>query len=198
MRDIVINNSLKFIQKNISYNDEKLAELKYGLEGIYILITKAIVILSAALLLGIFKEVIIFTLTYSLIRMFSFGLHATKSWICLISSLIIFLSIPYICLIIKLPIFIKSIIGIICILFILKNSPADTYKRPIINKKRRERYKFLSTIISIIMIITALYINNNFLSNALVFSNVVQIFMISPIIYRLFKLPYNNYKRYQM
>ena len=44
MRDLVINKSLLFIKQNSSYNDEKLAEIKYGLESIYILITKTIII----------------------------------------------------------------------------------------------------------------------------------------------------------
>ena len=30
MRDLVINKSLLFIKQNSSYNDEKLAEIKYG------------------------------------------------------------------------------------------------------------------------------------------------------------------------
>ena len=196
MRDVVINSSLNFIQKNYNYDEIKLAELKYGLEAIYILITKSIVILTSAFILGIFKEVLIFTLLYSLIRMPSFGLHATKSWICLVSSLISFITIPYICKYIEINIFIKSILGIISIIFIFKNAPADTYKRPIINKKRREVYKFISTIISIIFALLSLFITNSFISNSLLFALILQNIMISPITYKLFHLPYNNYKKY--
>lgn len=196
MREIVINNSMNLIRKNYSYDDTKLAEIKYGLEAIYILISKAIIILGGAFILGIFKEVVIFTLSYSLIRMFSFGLHATKSWICLVSSLIIFITIPFICKYLDINIYVKSIINIICILLIFKNAPADTHKRPIINKKRRDRYKFLSVSIGISMAIVSIIIKNRFLSNCLIFSLIVQNFMISPSIYKLFKLPYDNYKNY--
>ncbi len=196
MREIVINNSMNLIKKNYSYDDTKLAEIKYGLEAIYILISKAIVILGGAFILGIFKEVVIFTLSYSLIRMFSFGLHATKSWICLVSSLIIFITVPFICKYLDINIYIKSIINIICILLIFKNAPADTHKRPIINQKRRDRYKFLSVTIGISMAIISIVTKNIFLSNCLMFSLIVQNFMISPSIYKLFKLPYDNYKNY--
>lgn len=196
MRSTIINSSMSFIKKNYSYNEEKLAEIKYGLEAIYILISKSIVILTSAFILGIFKEVVIFTLSYSLIRLFSFGLHATKSWICLVSSLIIFITIPFICKYLNINIYLKSIINCISIIMIFKNAPADTYKRPIVNKKRRERYKFLSTIIAILMATVSIITKMNFLSNCLLFATIVQNFMISPYIYKLFKLPYNNYKNY--
>ncbi len=196
MRNFIINNSLSLIERNCSYDNDKLAEIKYGLEAIYILITKSIVILTCSFLLGIFKEVVIFTLLYSLIRMFSFGLHATKSWICLVCSLITFITVPFICKNVEINIYIKVILNIISILLIFKNAPADTYKRPIINKKRRDTYKFLSTSIAIIMAMLSIIIENNFISNCLLFAPIVQNFMISPYIYRLFKLPYDNYKKY--
>lgn len=196
MRQTIINSSLNFIQKNYNYDEIKIAELKYGLEAIYILISKSIVILSVAFILGIFKEVVIFSLLYSLIRMPSFGLHATKSWICLVSSLISFITLPYICKYVEINIFIKSIINIICILLMFKNAPADTYKRPIINKKRRDNYKFISTTISIILALLSLFVKNTFISNSLVCVLILQNIMISPITYKLFHLPYNNYKKY--
>lgn len=197
MRNVVINSSINLINKKLNYNEEQLEIIKYGLEAIYILITKTIIIFTVAIMLNIFKEVIIFTLFYSLIRMFSFGLHATKSWICLVSSLITFLIIPYICNIIHISFYIKLVIGFILIILMYKNAPADTYKRPIIDKKRRIKYKLLSTFISTIMIIIALTINNNFISNALIFANILQNIMISKYTYKLFKLPYDNYKKYQ-
>ena len=196
MRNLLINNSLSFIKRNCSYDDVKLAEIKYGLEAIYILITKSIIIFTLSFILGIFKEVVIFTLLYSLIRMFSFGLHATKSWICLVSSLITFVTIPFICKYIDINIYLKTILNIISIILIYKNAPADTYKKPIINKKRRERYKFISTFIAIIMSFMSLVIKDNFLSNSFMFVIIIQNFMISPYIYKLFKLPYDNYKKY--
>lgn len=196
MRSVFINNSMNFIKRNCNYDQIKLDEIKYGLEAIYILITKAIIILSVAFIFGLLQEVIVFTLSYSLIRLFSFGLHATKSWICLISSLIIFLIIPLFCKTFEINIFIKSIINIFNILFIYKNAPADTYKRPIVNKKRRENYKFLSTIIAVIMAIVSILIKNSFISNCLIIALLLQNLMISPFIYKLFKLPYNNYKNY--
>ena len=196
MREKIVNKLINFLKKYKTYTNDEEEILKYGLESLYILITKSVIIFSIAFLLNIGFEVLIFALIYNLIRKYSFGLHATKSWICLVSSLFIFLIIPLVCKYIVINIYVKSIIGAFFITQIYINSPADTYKRPIINQKRRNKFKFLSTIIAITLIFTSILINNNFISNCCLFSVILQSFIISPYIYKLFKLPYNNYLNY--
>lgn len=199
MQDLIINNSLNFIKKNNPDIDREKEEIiKYGLVSIYLVISKLLIILLLCYILGTVKEMLIFSLTYNLIRMPSFGLHATKSWICLIVSIIMFIGIPFICLHIFVPNIIKIIIGTILTLFILKNSPADTHKRPIINPKRRKVLKIISTFVSIIFVVLSILIKDNFISNCLIASIASQTLFISPTIYKIFKLPYNNYKNYSL
>lgn len=193
MKNLIISSSIRYIQKYNNFSDTKIKEIKYGLESIYLSISKIIVVFILAYLLGMFKEVLIYLIIYNIIRTPSFGLHATKSWICLLSSSLLFIGIPYICLYINISIIVKIIVSIIGIILMFKNSPADTYKRPIVNKKRRERYKFISVILTIIYAFICVLIKNNFISNCFLFSMVMQNFMISPIVYKIFKLPYNNY-----
>lgn len=197
MKNYIINNTMDYILKYNHYNNVKQEELKYGLVAIYLLITKLIIILIISTLLGILKEVVIFTILYIPIRAVSFGLHATKSWICLISSTIIFVGLPLASKYLSMPIYIKLMIGIISILLMFKNSPADTYKRPIVNKKRRLFFKYSSVLTAIIYTNIAIFINNNFIANCLLFSLLIQCFLTSPLIYKLFKLPYNNYKNFK-
>ncbi len=196
MKKVVIDKTIKLIKENGNYTDEKLAEIKYGLEGLYLTISKLIIIALLAWLLGIFKEVVIFLIIYNVIRTTSFGLHATKSWICLLSSTIIFIGFPIICKYLIFNNYIKLIIGLILILFIYMNSPADTHKRPIVNPKRRLFFKYSSTFIAIIFVYCSILLNDNFLSNCFILSLLVQSFMISPTVYKIFKLPYNNYINY--
>ena len=184
---------MNYIEKNTNYSKTQLAEIKYGIEGIYLTISKCIVIFIIALLLGIFKEMIIFMLIYNVLRTSSFGLHATKSWICLLSSIILFIGIPYLCIILNIPIIVKVIICILGICLMFKNSPADTKKRPIVSKKRRKIYKTISTLLTILFSFIAIFVNNNFISNCFVFAIVLQNLMISPVVYKIFNLPYNNY-----
>lgn len=196
MKKLIMNYTMNLIKKNGDYDEEKLAVIKYGLEGLYLTITKLVVIFLLAYILNIFKEVIIFLLIYNVIRTTSFGLHATKSWICLLSSTLIFIGFPIICKYIHLTNDFKVILGLILILFIYKNSPADTHKRPIVNSKRRMFFKYSSTFIAIIFIFCSILINDNFISNCFIFSLFVQSFMIAPSVYKLFNLPYNNYLTY--
>lgn len=197
MQKKIINSIMKFIKNNGNYDEIKLAEIKYGLEGLYLTITKLIVIFGLAILLNILKEVLIFLLIYNVIRTTSFGLHATKSWICLLSSTLIFIIVPLICKFVYLNIYIKIILGIILIILFYKNAPADTKKRPIVNPKRRLFFKYISVIITIIFICLSIYLKNNFMSNCFILSLVVQAFLISPLVYKIFRLPYNNYLNYK-
>ena len=196
MKKKLISKCMYSIERKNKYTNKQLLEIKYGLEGLYLMITKFIVIGIISALIGIFKEMIIYVCLYNLLRIPSFGLHATKSWMCLLSMIILFIGIPIICLYLTIPLIIKIIICILGIVFMFKNSPADTKKRPIINKKRREIYKFISTIETIIFCFISILINNQFISNCLLFSIIMQNCMISPTVYKIFKLPYNNYIKF--
>ncbi len=196
MKKFIINNCMNYIKKYNDYDEGKLKEIEYGLTSIYLTSYKLIIICVISLLLGIFKEVLIFMILFNIIRATAFGLHATKSWICLVSSTIIFIGIPILCKNLNINIYLKTIICVLNIIFIFKNSPADTHKRPIVNKKRRFIYKTISTITVIIFSFIAIVIGNNFMSNCLIFSSILENCLISPYVYKLFKLPYNNYIKF--
>jgi len=187
---------MKYINKRKKLTSEEKEKIIYGLESIYILVTKLIIIFLIAFFLNLLKETLIFLGLFNIIRLFAFGIHASKSYICLIVSTILFIGIPYISLNITIPNILIIFIGIILTILIFIYSPADTIKRPIISKKRRIFFKITSTIISIIYVILAYYINSCFISNCLIFSLLLENIFISPITYKIFKLPYNNYLKY--
>lgn len=196
MKKFVLDNCMTIIENNNNFDKIKLAEIRYGLEGIYLTFTKLIIISILAIIIGMFKEMILFLLIYNIIRIPSFGLHAKKSWICLLTSTIAFIGIPYLSLYTTINLKIKIIIGILSIIGMVLFAPADTKKKPIVSKKRRMIFKTVSTIITSIYIILAIIINNNFIVNCLIYSLILQNIMISPITYKIFKMPYNNYKEY--
>lgn len=196
MKKFCLNYCINLIRRHKNFDEIKLEEIAYGLEAIYIFIEKTVIIFALAFLLGIVKELLVLLFFYSFIRMSSFGLHATKSSICLLASSLTFLISPIVCKYITLDIYSKVILFILCILLIYKNAPADTYKRPIVSKKRRAIYKFISTLIAITYALISISSKNNLISNALLFSLIIQNFMIAPTIYKLFHLPYDNYKSY--
>lgn len=194
-----INYSIKLIKKyHPEYNEEKIAELKYGLEGFYLTVAKLIVIFIIAIYLNILRETIFMLIFFNILRTTGFGLHATKSWICLLSSGLVFILFPILAKELIIPFWILIILSIIAIILIYLYAPADTIKRPLINAKKRQKYKLITTVKCIVMVIAMLLINDNTISNLILFGIYTEVFMILPISYKIFNLSYNNYKNYKL
>ena len=194
MKTVVINKMVNFLSKYETYEGEDLEKLKYGLEGIYLTITKLVIILFLAIVLNILKEVILTLLFFNIIRYFGFGIHAKKSWQCLISSTICFIVLPYIMLNINISKFSILIIGFICLIDLLIFAPADTIKRPLKNKKKKLIRKIATVIVAIIYIILSLVIDNQELSTIFILSVIIESLMVNPLIYMLLNQSFNNYK----
>lgn len=185
-------------KNNPTYHEEKLEEIRYGLESIYLTYTKIFVIFVLAYFLGIIKETLLLLLTYNIIRTFAFGIHATKSIYCLITSLMLFIGGVYIVKYMSLNIYAKIIISIMLLICIYKYAPADTYKRPLINERKRKKYKVISTVLGIAYVILIIILNNNIISNYLLIGMLESVIMIHPLIYKIFNLPFDNYKKYKL
>lgn len=199
MKKAFINYCMSIItdyNKNLS--KKEIDKMRYGLEGLYLTITKLIIIIIIALIFGIFKEVIILILIFNGIRLTAFGVHARKSIDCLISSSLFFLIFPILCIKLTIPLLIKKILFIPLVLLIGIYAPADTEKRPLKNKKKRNIYKICSIIISIIYMSLSLIIKDNTLSNCFIFALIIQIIVVLPITYKIFGVSYNNYKKYEV
>lgn len=198
MKNKFLNYAINTINiNNPSYNDTKLAEIRYGLEGIYLSITKLIIIFLLAILLNILKEMIFMLIIFNILRTTGFGLHATKSWICLVSSSVIFLGGPLLAKIIIINNLLKTILSITSVILIYKYAPADTKKRPLIKEKKRNIYKFITTIKCIILNIFIIFIKNNIITNLIILGIYAEVIVILPKTYKLFNMPYDNYKNYK-
>ena len=197
MKDKIINNLMKIIKENNNIEETKLLEIKYGLETIYLTIVKTIVFILIAIFLNTIKEILYLMLFYGILRLTGFGVHAHKSSHCWISSILIFILMP---IIIKYIIINKTIlyIGIIIsmLLFILY-APADTPKRPLVNKKKRIIYKLLTLIFSIIYVLIIINNKNNIIINSIFYSMLLESFLVTPFAYKLFGVSYKNYKKYK-
>lgn len=197
MKKKYLKYTLGIIKKyNPDLSDIELDEMRYGLEGFYLMITKMVIIIPLAFLLGVGTELILMLIFYNLLRENAGGLHATKSWMCLLSSSIIFIFLPLLAKEIIIPFELKIIFSIIGVILIFVYAPADTIKAPIIKKKNRDKKKFISTIITIIYSFICIFINNEVISNLILFGVYTEIVLILPITYKIFHLSYNNYKNY--
>ena len=198
MKELVVNGIMNNITKYYDYDNTKISEIKYGIESLYLTITKTIIIFIISFILNITKELMLLFIFYSLIRLTGFGVHAKKSWHCWVTSLITFVLIP---LLIKYVTLNKEFIIIsytIFTLLLLEYAPADTEKRPLINKKRRIIYKVLTILLVISYLIYSLIQKDNItIINTLYFSILLETILVLPCTYKLFGVKYNNYKNYK-
>ncbi len=198
MKNKILDSIINIIKKYYNYSDEKILEIRYGLESIYLSLFKTIIIIIMSFFIHTTKELCIFFITYGILRLIAFGLHTKKSLHCWISSIITFGIIPLLIKNLKLNNNLLIPCSLLILILIIIYAPADTEKRPLINKKKRIIYKVLSTIVSIIYIFIIYYSKNYYIKNIFFFSLLLQCLLILPITYKLFGLSYNNYKRYKL
>ena len=199
MKKRLLNEIRKQIKKQYpSYSNDKLDEIMYGVEGIYLTITKTIIIFGLALILGIFKELLILLVAFNFIRLFAFGMHANKSITCLIFSSLVFLTGAFLCKYITISKEVLYILYFLVFIIIIKYAPADTKKRPLLKSNKRLRFKILSVMVTLTYFIISFFINNNLIINSLIIGLIIECILIIPITYKAFKMPYKNYLKYDL
>ena len=197
MRKKFLNITMDSIKKKYpKYDNDKLEVIAYGLESLYIMFTKTIVISSLALLVGVFKEMLIILVLYNIIRTTAFGMHARESWQCYVISITLFIGGALLFKYIDINFYVKFAIGAISYIFLVIYAPADTYKRPLVNAKKRKIYKIITMINSSIYLVLIFILRESNISTALSLGLLDSMLMIHPLTYRMFHLPYNNYKTY--
>lgn len=198
MKEKFLKNSIEKIKKKYpEYDEDKLEVISYGLEALYITITKTIVIFGIAFLLGVFKEVILILLFYNVIRTTAFGMHAKKSSHCYIISGVLFIGAAVLCKYVYINGYIKIIVSLVSFITIIKYAPADTYKRPLLNEKKRKIYKVISIVNSLIYVILICLFKDSLIASYITAGLFDASLMIHPLTYRVFHMPYNNYKSYE-
>lgn len=196
MRNIIINKLINLLNNTYHYDNDTFDKVKYGLELLYISITKFIVIIFVALLFNLLKETLITILLFNGLRTFGYGMHAKTSLECYLYSIIIFVLLPLIFINIKFTIIEKIFITILSLFSFILYAPADTHKRPLINAKHRNTLKIKTLLISLIYVLILFISNNTLLINLIILSMVLESLLINPWIYKICNMPYNNYKTY--
>lgn len=196
MKEKFIESSLKLIYKYQECDDLKTKKLKYGLEGIYSLIVKLIVVIIIAFITGTYKETLLILLFYAGIRTYSYGMHAKSNLACWITSITIYNIIPLIIRNYNVPNYIGYLVLGLSFVSMILWAPADTPKRPLIRKKQRTICKIISattvTIYAIIFLLNDIAIVNN----ALIYALIIQSIVINPVTYKITNTRFNNYKYY--
>jgi len=194
MREKFAARSLSYITSYWVYEGKELDRLKYGLESLYSFITKTGVVLIISLILGTLLETVLLIAFYGIVRSSGFGIHATSNIGCWLSTLPIYIIAPFIIRYLQFSDIAKGLIIIGALVSFLLFAPADTPKRPLINRKKRLQRKIRILIALLVFQIIILYSTNILVVNAVIMALIIQSICVNPLTYKLFKVPYNNYK----
>ena len=197
MKNILLDSIINNIKKYYNYDEVKLKEIRYGLESLYLSLTKIIVVIILSIIFKTTKELLLLFLFYGLLRLAGFGVHAKKTIHCWFTSIPLFVIVPYLIKTITINNHILMSISLLSTILLIIYAPADTEKRPLINKKKRLIYKILTSIISVIYFIIIIHSKNNYISNLLFFSILIETLFVLPITYKILGVKYDNYKRYK-
>ena len=175
-------------------DDERAEVINYGLQNIIGEIPKIFLLFIIAFLLNMLKEVVFMFLVLIPYRGASGGFHLKTHLGCILGTAIFYCGTVILSQNIILEEVTKYIlIGIIWIfgmIMIKLYAPADTENVPILSKKDRRKKQIIAYISFTIALVGTIFIQNNTISNILLFGNFVQTLTITKLAYKLTKNKY--------
>ena len=170
-------------------DDERAEVINYGLQNIVGEVPKIFLLFIIAFILGMLKEVLFMFIVLTPYRGASGGFHLKTHLGCILGTTAFYCGIVFLSQHIVLGNITKYIlIGIIWIfgmIMIKLYAPADTENVPILSTKDRKRKQIIAYITFSIALIIAIFVENNVISNILIFGNLLQTLMITKLAYRL-------------
>ena len=175
-------------------DDERAEVINYGLQNIVGEIPKIFLLFIIAYILGMLKEVLFMFIVLIPYRSASGGFHLKTHLGCILGTTVFYCGNVFLSQHVILDDITKYIlIGISWIfgMFMIKlYAPADTENVPILSPKDRKKKQVIAYSTYSIGLIAALFIQNNVISNILLFGNILQTLTITKLAYRLTKNKY--------
>lgn len=179
----------KIRQEMPDVDDERAEVINYGLQILLGEVPKFFIMLMIAYLLGVLKLSLITFIILLPYRGASGGFHLKTHIGCIVSTCLFYCGTAILAQNIILANNIKYIFVLIAFMFgismIKLYAPADTEEVPILSKKVRKQKQILSYIFLTVGLIIAVIINNNIISNIIIFGYILQTCMITRVAYRI-------------
>ena len=191
--------TLKIRKKMPEIDDERAEVIKYGLQLLIGEIPKTFILLLISYFLGVFKLTLLVVLIVTPYRMVSGGAHFTTHIECILATSLFYIGNAFISKYIVLSKQLQYIAAFITFAFavyaITKYAPADTEAVPILRSRERKIKKILSYIIMTTMLVIAMIIRNQVISNILLIATILQTFSLTRIMYKIARNKY-GYEEY--
>ena len=177
-------------------DDERAEIIQYGLEVIIGEVPKIFVVIGFSILLGVWQLTLFSIVIIGIYRGVSGGFHLKTHIGCIVITSLFYCGIVLLSKYIELTITLKIIVTIIAwfwgIWMISLYAPADTENSPILRKKERKFKKIMSYITLSITLIIAIFVQDNIISNIMLFGCIAQTFTITRFAYHLTKNRYGH------
>jgi len=172
-------------------------KIKLGIELILINVGKGAIVYLVAIIFGTLIPTVITHLACVLLRKHSKGLHAKSSTVCVLISILLFVVLPHLMQSIVINRWWTLPIGIITTYLFYKYAPADTEKSPLVDEDVRKHLQYRTVGVNIALHLVALTAVLPMLRTLIILGGVLQVIMVLPITYKLFRRGYNNYEAYE-
>lgn len=168
--------------------------MAYGLELLLGEIVKWIILLFLAGVMGLWREVIIITVSASILRLASGGEHCNEYYRCMVGGTIWFLLLGWIVKYVNISItagslfIIASVSFVVAFVLLVLYAPGDTENKPINTEAERIKFKRLSLALAVIylavMLGTARIEIAQFVCFPIAVGMLAQVFTVTPLGYR--------------
>jgi len=182
-----------FIISNTTTTEENIELIDYGLKIIISNTFKIIILFVTAYIFNVLSYTVVALFCFGFIRMSASGTHANSTITCIIVNYIFFLGNVLFSINFQFNFYELILIFIINLIILIKYSPADTKKRPLVSKKLRLKLKIYSIISLILLFIFSLFLNNSIYKTIISISNLEAAISTTPLMYNFFKNSYRNY-----
>lgn len=147
----IVNSIILMIKGNNQYADIELKKIEYGLYCLIDEFTKFIMFAILFCSLSLFSQFLIIIVFLCPIRIFAGGFHNKTYWGCFFFSLCQLLMIFAIDKVCDITLSIKIILLVASCILIFVLSPVDNINKPIISQNRRNKMKYISIALTIIL-----------------------------------------------
>lgn len=170
-----------------------------GSEVILINISKLTIIFVIAAFLKMAPQTLFVLIGFNVLRQTAFGLHALTSTGCTITSITVFIIIPYFLQGVGLSSIAVALIFILIFVAMYLYAPADTKARPIIGAKKRQmlKRKTMISCMALAVILIALPYHLNDIKLMFTLGAIYATISILPITYKILRRECENYERYE-
>jgi len=183
------------VNKTLSALEE--VRIKYGIQMLYLGLSKLVVLIFAALLIGDLLATLIAVASFNVIRSAAFGVHAKSTKQCFIFSFIGFVALPKIMLMLSIAPSVLVVISIAIPVLLYLYAPSDTEKRPLLGSKRRRQLKLTATKRGIMIVFLIFFIPSITFKISLLVGAMVQVILNLPVTYKLLNERRNNYEEFE-